>query len=85
MIERTLHAFACDLSTGLVFAQRAHIHQHQMVVCAITDDAQAFILQRFTQCLRIIQHLLLIGFELWLQCFAQSNRLATMCIRGPPC
>lgn len=29
--------FACDLGTGMVFAQRLHIHQHQMVVRAIAD------------------------------------------------
>jgi hypothetical protein len=53
----------------------AQIDQHQMVVRAAGDDAEAAVGERLGQRLGVVDHLLRIGLEPGLQRFAESHRL----------
>ena len=59
---------------GNAFA--AQIDQHHMAFGAAADDAQAALGQGLCHHFGVFQHLLLVGFELWLQRFFKCNRFS---------
>jgi hypothetical protein len=55
---------------------RAHIHEHEMIVRAAADERKPLSLHAVRQRRRVLDDLLLIGFERRLQRFVETHRLA---------
>ena len=68
-------ASSASLRVAPGHAEGAHVHQHQVVVGAARDQAEALLGQRGGQRLRVVDHLLLIRLERGLKRLLEGDRL----------
>src|SRR5262249_16949808 len=75
LVSRDMDSLKRRLGIAPRNAQRAHIHEHQVVVSATGNQAEAFLLKRSRQGLGVSDDVLLVFTERWLERFLEGDSL----------